>query len=740
MNRFTRLLATLAACSLPFAAQAASRPLVIQETQWLGAPDASLSNFGESVAVDGDWALATALRSADGSFEYPYEQRALLYRRVNGTWRFERTLVADPTDEESWNDPHVAMENGLAAVSTSPLRAFRRVGTQWTETPPPFPAAPGTAGWANGMARIDGGTLAAITNRCQFGAGTAILSGTGWSAPRIVTGNDRYCDVANYSGAIDLSGNRLVMTNPQESTDHPPNELRIYERTSTGGAWRLSQSLPTGDWGRGVALLGDDLIVGDWDPRGNLLYRRGADGWRAAGHLPTLKGFSQYYDGAWRIAREGDLVAFAAPLFDDLRGSIAVYRRHTDGSYDHVALLVARNGDDLGPVVDISGRTVVVGARNAAGIGRLYFFELPASFAVPAVVQHDFENGGFGGWSAVEGRFQVVQRGVTRVARQTGLTGPGRLVLTDSNFTAQSVTVDIRPREFAGDDRWAGVATRYRDADNHYFVSLRSSGSVQLRRVRDGVVTVLASRPFPVKANGSYRVRLESIGSRHRVFVNGEQQLAAIDAVFGRGRVALLTDRVAADFDNVVVTPGVRQTIFDTAIVNGAECERFVEAAHLRVSGSPQWDCSVYERGYLRQASNSGATRAAIGPVTDDQVVESRVLVESFAAARRDAWVGVTTRFTDDANHYFLALSGSNEVALNKMVNGRVVELDRVALTLAPTAWYRLRLEAVGDQLRGYVNNILYVQATDGEHPSGISGITTERTAARFDYFRVHQP
>lgn len=314
------------------------------------------------------------------------------------------------------------------------------------------------------------------------------------------------------------------------------------------------------------------------------------------------------------------------------------------------------------------------------------------------------------------------------------------MVLTDSNYTAEAITADIRLREFSGTDRWAGLATRYRDADNHYFVSLRHSGTLQFRRVRDGAVRVLASRPFPVNVNGSYRVRLESIGSRHRVFVNGVEQLAVIDPVFGRGRVALLTYRAAADFDNVVVTPGVRQSIFDTDIVNGAECERFVTATHLRVSGSPQWDCSVYERSYLRQASHAGVTRAAIGPVTDDQVVESRVHVESFSAAARDAWLGVMTRYGDDGNHYFFALLGSNEVALNKVVGGQVVELDRVALTLASTAWYRLRLEAVGDHLRGYVNNILYVQARDTTHSRGISGITTQKTAARFDYFRVHQP
>jgi hypothetical protein len=738
MKRLVFVLGVLMFCALAY-----GRPMVIQETQWLRAPDVSLAHFGESVAIDGNWAIATALRSADGSFTYPYQQLALLYRRVDGVWAYERTLVDDDTDEASWNYPSVAMNSGLASVSTSPLRAFRRVGDEWIETSAPFPAPTGSAAWANGLTRIDANTLAALTNRCFVGAGTAEFANGTWTTPRFVTGNARICELANYASSLDVSGNTLALTNPQEDSAYPPTELRIYERASPGQPWQLQQSLPVGEWGRGVALTGNDLIVGDFNPLGNLVYRRTASGWESAGHLPTLMGYSRYYDGAYHIARGGDLVFFAAPLFEDLPGSIAVYRRAPSGEYQHVALLAARNGDLLGDVVDVSGSTVVVGGHSAAAVedGRLYFFELPDDFQVPDVAQDDFEDGDAAGWQLITGDFEVTRRGVTLVLRQSNVEGSGNAVLTDSNFTTESVTADIRVRELAGEDRWVGLATRYRDPDNHYYVTLRSTGSVQLRRVRDGRITILASRALAVTQNGTYRVRLESVGARHRVFVNGQPQFAVNDAVFGRGRVALMTYGAAADFDNVMVTPSVRQSMYDTDIVNGGECERFVTERDLRVSGSPEWDCSVYERPFLRQTSTSAEARAAIGPVTDDQVVESRVYVEQFATGgSRSEWLGLTTRYRDAANHYYLALESSDEVSLNKLVAGVPVELDRVPLTLAPGAWYRLRLEAVGGQLRGYVNNILYVQAADSSHARGISGIATSRTAARFDYFRVFQP
>jgi hypothetical protein len=61
-------------------------------------------------------------------------------------------------------------------------------------------------------------------------------------------------------------------------------------------------------------------------------------------------------------------------------------------------------------------------------------------------------------------------------------------------------------------------------------------------------------------------------------------------------------------------------------------------------------------------------------------------------------------------------------------------------MSVTARAWYRLRLEAVGDRLRGSVNDFLHVQAMDDSHLQGSSGIVTDRTAAHDDYLRVFQP
>jgi hypothetical protein len=738
-ENFLRSLAILALAAIAIPVDA--RPRVIEESQRLAAPDPTYGYFAQSVAIDGDWALATALQSDDGSFNYPYRQLALLYRRAASGWVFDRVLVADPTEELSWNDPKVAMKNGLASVSTAPLRAFRRNGANWVAMPNPFPAAPRDPAWANGLTRIDGETVAAIAGRCNYGAVSSDLVAGSWTAPRAVTGNARICTLPNYSGSMDIDGNRLVVTNPQEDREQPPTQARIYQRTGPGAPWLLADTLSAGEYGFGVALEGNDLFIGSWHPLGTEI-RRLVDGeWQPAGHLPTLSGYDAYYTGANHITRGDGFILASTSRHDDVPAGIAVYQRNGAGNYLHVAQLQASNGDTLGPVAEISGRTVVVSGLgvDSAQEGRLYFFELPERLSSNRVLQDDFENGATR-WVIENGQFTITRRSFTNAFYQSYLGNGSAAVLSGSEADNQSVQAVVRPRGFSGADRWVGLSSRYHDWSNYYHVALRNSDRVQLRRVLNGESQVLATAPFDVSVNRNYRLRLESIGSRHRVFIDDVLVLEARDDAVMRGHAALLSYRAAADFDDVVVTPNARTLMYDNSL-DGAYCRQFVGEFGLRESGAPEWDCNDYDAGYLRQASSSDVARAAIGPSTDDQVVESRLTPESFAdGSSQDKWIAVLARYRDENDYYYLTLRSSNTVSLRKLVNGQISELDTANFTVEPGAWHTLRLEAVGDRLRGYVDDALLVEAVDDAHATGSGGIATLRTVGRFDYLRVIQP
>jgi hypothetical protein len=319
--------------------------------------------------------------------------------------------------------------------------------------------------------------------------------------------------------------------------------------------------------------------------------------------------------------------------------------------------------------------------------------------------------------------------------------GNATAVLNASNTTNESVQADLRPTAFSENTSWFGLATRFANANNHYAVALVRAGTVELRRVQAGRVTVLGSSELPVAAGRRYHVRLESIGSRHRVYVNGTRRIDALDDGPRRGRVALFTQGTAAEFDNVVVTPNHRTPLYEAEIPNGSACEDFVREQNLRQSGSPAWDCTNFEAGYLRQASLEGIARAAIGPVTDDQAIESRLQLEDFAMeGSQDKWFGVMTRYTDENNYYYFSLRSSKSMSLRKLVDGQIVELDSAGFTLNVSDWHTMKLEAIGNQIRAYIDGQLLMEAEDDSHPVGISGIVTYRTSALFDYLRVIQP
>jgi hypothetical protein len=81
----------------------------------------------------------------------------------------------------------------------------------------------------------------------------------------------------------------------------------------------------------------------------------------------------------------------------------------------------------------------------------------------------------------------------------------------------------------------------------------------------NGAFTTLASAAAVVQLNRTYRLRLESVGTSHRVYLNGALVLTAEDtAAQVAGSAALVMYGAAADYDydNVTVTPTPRATIF----------------------------------------------------------------------------------------------------------------------------------------------------------------------------------
>jgi hypothetical protein len=264
---------------------------------------------------------------------------------------------------------------------------------------------------------------------------------------------------------------------------------------------------------------------------------------------------------------------------------------------------------------------------------------------------------------------------------------------------------------------------------------LCNTGRVVFRRKASGVLRVLASTAFRPVIDHTYRLRLESIGTRHRVYVDGNLMLDVDAGGATRGHPTLFTSHAEADFDNVVITPSPLTTIYATDFEAN-------KPGPWQKTGTGLWTLWKGDSQVWFQSSIAGYARASIGVPADDQVVHARARLNTFASPMGDQerWFGVMARQADHRNYYYLTLRSSNTLTLRKLVNGSATVLATAPFAVTPGAWYDLRLAVVGNQLRAYVNGTLRFEVTDDAIASGTPGVVMYKTAADYDDFTAYQP
>ena len=412
---------------------------------------------------------------------------------------------------------------------------------------------------------------------------------------------------------------------------------------------------------------------------------------------------------------------------------VQVFQPTPTGGWRHAATLAPRFSGGVYSAIAVSGRRVL-----ASGYGPTYYFELPETLATPAIQQDTFTSSNGATWTQTAGsQFAVVRAGYSQVFRQSSLAGEAVAVRDMSNWTNQSIQADVTLRQVNGQDRWAGLVTRRSDAANYYYLTLRSTGALELKRMRSGVFSTITGGGVPFALNRTYRLRLESVGTRLNVYVDGSMLISTdeLEAPLPPGRAALMTYRAAADFDNVVISPTPA-----TAIYTQSAHEQNLEPWTYQ-GGVWSW-VDEGEDGVFQQQLVTGIARAFVGAHTEDadQIVESRVRVDAFDTGNGDPWVGLMSRAADPNNYTYLSLRRSGTLTLRKLMNGQIHALGTAKVSVTPGAWVRLRLETVGARVRAYVNGTLVLQADDPDFTTGRTGLLTYRSRASFDDYRAVRP
>jgi hypothetical protein len=660
----------------------------------------------------------------------------------------------DAGEDASLNSYGIAMRDGVAALSLQPFKLFEKRDGNWV--PVTYFNQYGTPDQLSEEGgedvEIDSGRI--FTGNINWGGHILQKDAAGvWRVRQRLDGDwNGFIHGAN-GGPVDISPNWAVVADPFNKLGLPEPAVHIFRNIGTDG-WLLDARMDAveghtlGEVALGAEQIGihpDHFFVEDLPRFGVARFERQLNGsWQVLDWLRTAGDLMSTPEDS-SSKRLGTGLKVSEPYVfhrvwnhDRHAWVVNVFLPNGNVAHEHVGTLVASNGESLGASLAVSGRRVLV-----AGETQAYYFLLPSTFATPALIQDTFDSGHRTGWSPLgASQFAVVQSGNTRVYRQSSTVGDAGALLIAANWKNQSIQADVIPTAF-GADAWFGLATRRIDDSNYYFVALRSSGVLSLNRIQNGALVPLASRAYPGTLNRNYRLRLESIGTLHRVYIDGVLVLDADDAALAIGRPALLTSNAAGDFDNVVASPTPTATIYAQASVDTLNPGANAAPWSYDGAGNWIWSADGTTNTVLAQTSIAAATRAAVGPLPwtldlSDQVVEVRARARTFGAG--SSWLGLAARYVDANNYVHLIMRGSNRLSLRKVVDGNVLQWGTVVQNATPGIWYRLRLETIGMQVRAYVNGKLLIEAVDAQPSIGRIALDTQNTSADFDDIRAIQP
>ena len=708
----TRYIAAAIASCVSLAASAA--PTILEAIQTLQVPDSYFTSI-EDVDIDGDFLIMGARHSEpiDESYGDYYTDAAFLFRRGSGGhWVLVRKLFEErSTREDDGRVPvTVAMENGVAAINAfRTMYVFERVNDDWVARP--------IQGHARGQnVEIDAGTILGSESTCGWGADTYRKNAAGtYVVADHYYGIYDYCDDGQIAGDSDISGTRVVIPQPNAGDD-PSFVPSLW-------VWEGPQpSTPTA-----IPLLGSASIEGDWitigaeGTRGTHFFKRqGLGNWieQQAITMPDamLAPAPNVYQGVGALQMDDGFV------LQGRSGNTDVFQRDAQSKYRYVAKLIGADRK-----VNVSGRTAVAIAPDGVKV-----FELPTNLVQPELRQDDFQDGNAADWTPQAGsNYGVVTVNGSYVYRQSSVAGNAISILGNTDLTGQAIQVDVTPTAFNGSDRWFGLIARYTDASNYYYVTVRQSNVIQIRRIVNGVFQYLGSTTLPVTLNRTYSLRFEAIGSTLRAYVDNKQVLEVWDFSHPQGQVGLMTYKTSANYDNVTVSAQKFLPLL-TDDFSSTHPNRWTE------SGGT-WGQTGFPQSVYQQTSLAGTARAITGLAAGDQMVQVNVVPTSFASGT-ERWFGVIARYVDVSNYYYVTLRTNNTISLRRLINGAIQELDSAPLTVQAGTTYRIRLDAIGNSLRVWVNGKHLLEATDSTFPAGKYGLATYKASAQFDDFVSAQP
>lgn len=514
-----------------------------------------------SLRGDGNAIAALVRPPGPNPYDYTYPRSLRIFERGGGAWTLEATFVASEDDEIY--GPALDIRNGLIVVSGTEQGAFvyRRGAAGWAAAGLlPVPGVPTGAHYSPAItltddyvlmtAADDPASVAYLFRRAEDGTfeNVAKFAGRYGLSYATMDGGQVLAADQDYNWAFDVPGGTAMPRLWQDDFESasgpwqilPGSQFSIVQKGVTR-AWR--QSSLAGDAGALYDLdLTEQTVTADITPTAF----NGADRW--VGLVTRYTDEQNYYYVTLRTGAGGNRIALRRMqngVWSDIGTSLS-NEAFTLNAGQRYRVTLQSLGQFHQVLIDGTPRMLAYDSAHAHGKAGVRMYKASADIDNVIVSRGPvLQLSRFGGVHDVDAYWYV--SGSSPRAQQFALPpGNARLVYGPAvEDSLASATVYVYEFGATGSP-WVGLMARYVDENNYYYVTLRKSNELSLRKLTDGAITTLGTVILPVTTQTEYRLGLDVVGDRLRVWVNDEIRIERTGAEVRAGRVGLMTYRARA--------------------------------------------------------------------------------------------------------------------------------------------------------------------------------------------------
>lgn len=301
----------------------------------------------------------------------------------------------------------------------------------------------------------------------------------------------------------------------------------------------------------------------------------------------------------------------------------------------------------------------------------------------------------------------------------------------------------------SGTNVTAGVTARHSTSTNTFYKLSSAAGisNIKLYKVIAGVATELGTYAANMSTNTTRTLRLEVQGNSIRGYLDGTQIIAVIDSSITSGSYGGVSVNPGAAAANASIddfsvgaltnTPGISNNVLFTQSFDTGSNAASVGFTDMLPGVHSLEQPIVIENG-VAQVGNGSFFRNANALCNTDMVsadhwVEADLVIGSSVA---NQYCGVMARVSKPATgpsysfYKWECQASSNSVRLETVLNNNVgIFTQVVPYNIQPNTTYKLRLEVIGTNIKGYINNEKILDVTD-------STLTTQ-TGVGFNVGRI---